>query len=74
LKNYGKAWINSEKPIFALVQGRVIGMSFTMLAHFDKIFAVKDTTFKSPFVVSGQGPEMASAYTFPKIFGWSIAS
>jgi peroxisomal 3,2-trans-enoyl-CoA isomerase len=39
------------------------------LALYDRVFAVETCTFTAPLVKLAQGPEMASSYTFPKIFG-----
>lgn len=73
LEDYAKAIVESKKPIAAVVQGKVLGVAFTQLALFDKVFGIEGTTFKAPLVKLSQGPEMASAYTFPKIFGASLS-
>jgi enoyl-CoA hydratase/carnithine racemase len=73
LEDYGKALIESDKPIMAIVQGKIIGVAFTMLALCDRVFAIDGATFKAPLVKLAQGPEMASAYTFPKTFGKKFA-
>jgi hypothetical protein len=44
------------------------------LALFDKVFAIDGATLKAPLVKLAQGPEMASAYTFPKLFGNKLAN
>lgn len=74
LEDYAKAIVESNKPIFAIVQGKIIGVAFTQLALFDKVFAIDGATLKAPLVKLSQGPEMASAYTFPKIFGRNLAN
>ena len=73
LEDLGKAFILSKKPIFGLVDGRTIGFGFTQLALYDKTFATERSTFMAPLVKIAQGPEMASSYTFPRIFGKALA-
>ena len=65
-----EAIMKSKKPIFALVEGRAVG---TQLALYDKVFATENSFFMAPLVKIAQGPEMASSYLFPKIFGQSLA-
>jgi enoyl-CoA hydratase/carnithine racemase len=73
LHNLTIAIIKSQKPIVALTEGKVIGFAFTKLALFDKVFSVQNSTFVAPLVSSGQGPELCASWTFPKIFGYSVA-
>lgn len=73
LESYGKALIESDKPIVAIVQGKIIGFAFTQLALCDRVYALEGSTLKAPLVKLAQGPEMCSAYTFPKIFGKKMA-
>lgn len=73
LHNLTKAMIKSQKPIIALTEGKVIGFAFTKLALFDKTFSVQNSSFVAPLVSSGQGPELCASWTFPKIFGNSMA-
>lgn len=73
LNRLTEALIKSKKPIIALVEGKNIGFTFTMLALIDKIFAVQNSSFTAPLVSSGQGPELCASYTFPKIFGKNLA-
>ena len=56
LEDYGKAIIESEKPIFGLVHGKTIGMAFTQLALLDRIYAVEGCTFSAPFIKISQAP------------------
>lgn len=65
--------VNSTKPIFCIVQGKVIGFAFTQLALYDRVFATQDSSFVAPLVKIAQGPEMGSSYTFPRIFGQALA-
>ena len=48
--------ITSKKPLIAITKGQVIGVSFTELALFDKVFAVDSSIFSAPLVSSAQGP------------------
>jgi peroxisomal 3,2-trans-enoyl-CoA isomerase len=65
--------VKSRKPIFAVVEGKTIGFGFTQLALYDRVFAVENSYFMAPLVRTAQGPEMASSYLFPKIFGYVLA-
>lgn len=40
LENLTVTIVESKKPIFALLEGQVVGFSFTKLALLDKVFAV----------------------------------
>ena len=64
--------INSNKPIFSIVEGKVIGFAFTQLALFDRVFAVEGAQFNAPLVQIAQGPEMCASITFPKCFGQNL--
>ena len=48
--------IKSEKPIFCIVQGKIVGFAFTQLALYDKVFAVEGSYFMAPLVKIAQGP------------------
>lgn len=69
LEKFTATIINCRKPIFALVEGKVIGFAFTQLALYDRVFAVDNAQFNAPLVQLAQGPEMCASYTFPRIFG-----
>ena len=56
LEEYGKALIESDKPIIAIVHGKIIGFAFTQLALCDRVFALEGSTFKAPLVKLAQGP------------------
>jgi Delta3-Delta2-enoyl-CoA isomerase len=66
------ALIHSEKPLFAITEGKVIGFSLTQLPLHDKVFAVEGSEYNAPLVKLAQGPELCSSYTFPKRFGQSL--
>ena len=56
LEEFCACIINSKKPIFAIVEGKVIGFAFTQLALFDRVFAVDGAQFNAPLVTLAQGP------------------
>ena len=64
--------INSEKPIFAIVEGKTIGFAFTQLGLYDRVFVVEGAEFNAPLVQLAQGPEMCASYIFPKYFGQKL--
>jgi enoyl-CoA hydratase/carnithine racemase len=72
LRQFSSAIINSRKPIFALVEGKIIGFAFTQLALYDRVFAVDGAQFNAPLVQLAQGPEMCASVTFPPIFGRAL--
>ncbi len=41
LEDFCNVILNSAKPIFAIVEGKVIGFAFTQLALYDRVFAVE---------------------------------
>ncbi|CAJ0569090.1 unnamed protein product, partial [Mesorhabditis spiculigera] len=69
LRDYVKAYIDFDKPLVALINGPAIGISVTVLALFDAVYATNKATFQTPFAQVGQSPEGASAYTFPLLMG-----
>ncbi|CAJ0582636.1 unnamed protein product, partial [Mesorhabditis spiculigera] len=69
LRDYVKAYIDYDKPLVALINGPAIGISVTVLALFDAVYATNKATFQTPFAQVGQSPEGASAYTFPLLMG-----
>ena len=73
VQEFVESVIKSQKPIFSLVDGKAIGFGFTVLALFDKNFVTEKSSYMAPLVKLAQGPEMCSSYTFPKIFGKTLA-
>lgn len=74
LKAFVEAFINYPKPIVVGVNGPALGITVTILALTDLVYASSDATFHTPFMSLGQSPEGCSSYTFPKIMGYAKAN
>ncbi|NWX15248.1 ECI2 isomerase, partial [Aegotheles bennettii] len=74
LKEFVGKFIDFPKPLFAVVNGPAIGISVTVLALCDVVYASDRATFHTPFSQLGQCPEGCSSYLFPKIMGFAKAS
>jgi enoyl-CoA hydratase/carnithine racemase len=63
-----------QKPIIAAVNGNAIGIGFTMLLHFDLIYASDTSRFRMPFLSMGFIPEFASTLLLPSSLGHTKAA
>jgi hypothetical protein len=50
LEDYGRAIIESYKPIIAIDKGNIIAIAFTQLPLFDRLLAIGGETLKVPLV------------------------
>ncbi|OTF70111.1 hypothetical protein BLA29_002553 [Euroglyphus maynei] len=66
--------IDFPKPLIGAINGPSFGIMFTILGLFDCLIATDRCYFISPFSSLAISPEGCSTYTFPKIFGPSLAS
>ncbi|KAH7637533.1 hypothetical protein HUG17_8637 [Dermatophagoides farinae] len=66
--------IDFPKPLIGAINGPAFGIMFTILGLFDCLIATDRTYFISPFSSLAISPEGCSTFTFPRIFGPSLAS
>jgi peroxisomal 3,2-trans-enoyl-CoA isomerase len=66
--------INYPKVLIAGVNGPAVGVSFTMLGHFDIVLCSDTAIFTVPFIQTFQTPEGCSSYLFPLLLGKSMAN
>lgn len=74
LNRFVGAFIDFPKPLIGVANGPVFGIMFTTMALYDCVVASDSAHFTCPFSSLGQSPEGCSTYTFPRIFGTSLAS
>jgi len=63
-----------EKPIVAAVDGKAVGLGFTMLLHCDFVYVTERAALTTPFVNLGLVPEAASSLILPALVGHRVAS
>ena len=59
----------ARKPLVAAVNGRAVGIGFTMLLHCDLVFVSEDASLTAPFVNLALVPEAASSSLLPLRLG-----
>lgn len=63
----------ARKPLVAAVNGRAVGIGFTMLLHCDMVFLSEDAALTAPFVNLALVPEAASSLLLPLRIGYARA-
>ena len=61
------------KPLVAGVQGRAVGVGFTLLLHCDWVIAAEDARLMAPFVQIGLTPEAGSTILLRQRVGYARA-
>ena len=61
-------------PLFICLNGPVIGLSASLVAFADFIFAVNSTYLLTPFASLGLAPEGGASLMFPLKMGWTLAN
>jgi enoyl-CoA hydratase/carnithine racemase len=63
----------ARKPLVAAVNGRAVGIGFTLLLHCDMVFVSEDAALTAPFVNLALAPEAASSLLLPLRIGHARA-
>jgi enoyl-CoA hydratase/carnithine racemase len=63
----------ARKPLVAAVNGRAVGIGFTLLLHCDMVFVSDDAVLTAPFVNLALVPEAASSLLLPLRIGHARA-
>lgn len=63
----------ARKPLVAAVNGRAVGIGFTLLLHCDMVFVSEDAALTAPFVNLALVPEAASSLLLPLRIGHARA-
>ncbi|CAD8197999.1 unnamed protein product [Paramecium pentaurelia] len=71
IRELNNSILHFPKTLIACCHNGVFGFLFPMLALFDQVFVTEDCYFVAPMIQLGQGHEMFSSYTFPRLFGHS---
>jgi Delta3-Delta2-enoyl-CoA isomerase len=74
LKKMVNSFIDFPKLLIAIVNGPAIGISATIIALCDVIYASENAYFYTPFTALGLCAEGCSSLTFPRILGTSKAN
>lgn len=74
LRRLVQSLVRCPKLLVAVVNGPALGIAATIVALCDVVYAAETAFFHTPFTQLGLSAEGGSSYTFPKIFGPSVAS
>lgn len=74
LNKFVSSFIDFPKPLIAAINGPAVGISVTVLALYDAVYASDKATFHTPFTNLGQSPEGCSSYLFPRLMGAAKAN
>jgi len=69
LKNFIESFISFPKILVGFINGPAMGISVTLLALFDGVYASSNATFALPFIRIAQAPEACSSFSFPLLMG-----
>ena len=69
LKHFIESFIRFPKILIAFINGPAMGISVTLLALFDGVYASSNATFTLPFIRIAQAPEGCSSFLFPLLMG-----
>lgn len=71
-QSFVQAFIDSEKPIIAKVDGNCFGIMCTTLTLCDWVYCTESANFVTPFTKIAQSPEGCSSLRYPEIFGENL--
>jgi peroxisomal 3,2-trans-enoyl-CoA isomerase len=69
LKKFIEKFITFPKILIGFINGPAIGISVTILALFDGVYASSSATFALPFIRQALAPEGCSSFLFPALMG-----
>ncbi len=69
LKKFFEKFITFPKILIAFINGPAIGVSVTILALLDGVYASSSSTFSLPFVRNALAAEGCSSFIFPTLMG-----
>jgi 2-(1,2-epoxy-1,2-dihydrophenyl)acetyl-CoA isomerase len=70
---FSRSLLELQKPVIAAVDGSAYGAGFSLCLCADLVVATPRTRFCMSFLRVGLVPDLASAFTLPRIVGWQRA-